>query len=206
MCGIFPGENEKSIFNKALTLENVLFDIEKLKQGDENAFKLFFECLYPKLMGIACRFVDQETAQDLVQEIFVELWEKRHILQAANLHSFLYKWIQNKCLDNLRHRQVQEDYASYIRIAEARFLFSAHTTDTNEVFKQVSAHDLREHIEQVVTKLPPKCQEAFRLSYFYEMPHKEIAQIMQVSIRTVEGHIRAALLVLRKDLQDILKW
>lgn len=179
-------------------------DIEKVKQGDSTAFRSFFECFYPKLMALACRFVDEQAAKDLVQEVFASYWERKREIEAENIQSFLYKWLQNSCLNYLKHRMVISEYESSIQIAEARIAFLASHTDTNDVLKQIINQDLREIIELSVDKLPPKCAQAFRLCYFEDMSHKEIAEIMHISPRTVEGHIRQAVGFLRKDLHDLL--
>lgn len=179
-------------------------DIEKIRQGDSVAFRNFFEHFYPKLMALACRFVDENVAKDLVQEVFTSYWEQKKMIEADNIQSFLYKWLQNNCLNYIKHQNVIDDYEACVHIAETRIAFLDEITDSNDVMKQVISHDLREVIELSVKKLPPKCAEAFRFCYFYDMSHKEIAKVMDISPRTVEGHIRQAVLFLRKDLKDIL--
>jgi len=178
-------------------------NIDKLKQGDQETFRYFFTCFYPRLKAFACRFVDDDTAEDIVQEVFTSYWEQKGIIQAENIHSFLFKWTQNKCLNHLKHRMVAEEYEARVRIAEARMLFLDQMTDKNDVFKQVVSRDLREIIEESVNKLPPKCAQAFRLCYFEDMAHKEIARKMDISHRTVEGYIRQAIRFLRDDLSDL---
>lgn len=179
-------------------------DIEKLKQGDPATFRIFFERFYPKLMGLAKRFVDEQTAKDLVQEVFTAYWEQKKEIEPENIQSYLYKWIQNRCLNHLKHQLVVEEYESRIRIAEARIAYLENTTDTNDVLQQVMTEDITQHIRNAILQLPPKCAEAFRLFYFQEMSHKEIAEKMQISSRTVEGHVRQAILYLRKNLRGIL--
>lgn len=179
-------------------------DIHKVKEGDYAAFKSFFECFYPKLMALACRFVDEHAAKDLVQDVFVSYWEQKKLIEADNIQSFLFKWVQNRCLNYLKHQMVVEEYEARIRIAEARIAFLNDRTDTNDVLKQVVDHELRDLIEESVKKLPPKTAEAFRLCYFHDLSHKEIAKIMDISPRTVETHIRNAVLFLREDLKDLL--
>lgn len=181
-----------------------LFDIESVKRGDPVAFRSFFEYFYPKLMALACRFVDGYVAKDLVQEVFTSYWEQKKTIQADNIQSFLYKWLQNSCLNHIKHQMVIDNYESSVRIAEARIAFLDEITDSNDVLKQVIGRDLHDVIELSVKKLPPKCAEAFRLCYFHDMSHKEIAEVMNISPRTVEGHIRQAILFLRKDLKDVL--
>lgn len=179
-------------------------DIEKLKMGDPATFRAFFERLYPKLMALACRFVNEQTAKDLVQEVFAVYWEKKKEIDAENIQSYLYKWIQNRCLNYLKHQLVVEEFESRVHIAEARIAFLENTTDTNEVLNQVMTQDIIDHIQEALKKLPPKCSQAFRLFYFNELSHKEIAKEMQISIRTVEGHVRHAVVFLRKQLRHII--
>lgn len=178
-------------------------DIEKLKLGDKKTFQLFFEYFYPKLMALACRFVDEHTAKDLVQEIFTSFWENKQTTQADNIHAYLYKSLQNTCLNYLKHQMVVAEYEARVRIAEARMAFWAEKTDSNEVWKQVTNQNIRELIEASANKLPPKCREAFFLCYFHDMSHKQIAQVMGISSRTVETHIRQALHFLRSDLKEL---
>ena len=180
------------------------FDIQKVKQGDSGAFRQFFEILYPRLMGLACRFVDDEVAKDLVQDVFVDYWEQKQTVEVANVSSYLYKSIRNKCLNCIKHQAVVDGYATRIKIAQARIDYMTNTTDDNELFRQVSNRNIREFIETSVDKLPPKCREAFRLCYFHEMTNKEAAKRMGISPRTVEGHVQKAVVFLRKKLQPLL--
>ena len=178
-------------------------DIEKVIKGDHVAFRTFFECLYPKLMSLACRFVDEQVAKDLVQEVFTSYWEQKKNIQADNIQSFLFKWLQNSCLNHIKHQMIVDEYESRVRIAEARIAFWSESTDSNDVLRSVINQDLREIIELSVNKLPPKCAQAFRMAYFHDISRKEIAEIMEISPRTVEGHIRQALSFLREDLKDL---
>ncbi|MDR1259324.1 MAG: RNA polymerase sigma-70 factor [Tannerellaceae bacterium] len=178
-------------------------DIDKLRQGNQDVFRDFFVLFYPKMMALACRFVDEQTAEDLVQEVFASYWEQRKEIQADNIRSFLYKWLQNRCLNHLKHQMVADEYEARVKIAEARIAFLNESSDVNDVFKQVVNQNIREVIEISVRKLPPKCAQAFRLCYYHDMSHKEIADAMDISPRTVEGHIRQATLFLRDDLRDL---
>lgn len=179
-------------------------DIQKVKEGDNVAFKSLFECFYPKLMALACRFVDEQVAKDLVQDVFMSYWEQKEFIEADNIQSYLYKWVQNRCLNHIKHQMVVEEYEARVRMAEARIVYLADRMDTNDVLKQVISQDLRELIDISVKKLPPKTAEAFRLCYYHDFSHKEIGEVMGISHRTVETHIRNAILFLRKDLKDLL--
>lgn len=182
---------------------NVQVDIEKVKKGDHIEFKNLFELFYPKLMAVACRFIDDQAAQDIVQEIFTSYWEWKETIQADNIQSFLYKWLQNRCLDHIKHQMVVKEYEAHVQIAENRINSLQNHTDANDVLKQIINQDLREIIELSVNKLPPKCAQVFRLCYFQDMTHKEIARLMHISPRTVDAHIYQALNFLRDDLKDL---
>lgn len=181
-----------------------LFDIHKLRKGDQEAFRSFFETFYPKLMALACRFVETQIARDLVQDVFLSYWEQRLTVQIENLQAYLYKSLKNKCLDYLRHQEVVKEYEARIQIAEARIDYMNNTVDSNDVFTGVSSRNIFDLIEQSVKKLPPKCEQAFRLCYFHDIPQKEVAETMNLSVRTVERHVRRAVLFLRSDLDKIL--
>lgn len=191
-------------FGEPLIKMKTSIDIEKIRLGDHLAFKGLFECLYPRLMALACRFVSEQVAKDLVQEVFTAYWEQKKTIQADNIQSFLYKWLQNSCLNYIKHQMVVDEYESRVRIAETRIAFLNETTDSNDLLKQIIDQDLHTVIELSVQKLPPKCAQAFRLHYFHDISRKEIAEMMEISPRTVEGHIHQALAFLRKDLKDLL--
>jgi len=178
-------------------------NIDKLKQGDPDIFRYFFIYFYPKLKAFACRFVDESTAEDIVQEVFTSYWEQKERIQAKNIYSFLFKWTQNKCLNYIKHQTVVEEYEARVRIVESRLFFLDQMTDNNDVFKQITNRNLREKIEESVNRLPSKCAEAFCMCYFQDMTYKEIAQKIRVSHRTVEGYICQAIRFLREDLKDL---
>ncbi len=165
------------------------------------SFKELFESMFPKLMRLACRFVDDETAEDMVQEVFLDLWVQRGNEKILNVPSYLYKSVQNKCLNYIKHQSVVEGYSAQLKIALARVNYLA---SDNQLFKQISDKNIREIIESAVKKLPPKCQEAFRLCYFYGMTNKEAAEEMGLSPRTVEGHVQKAVGRLRDQLSPLL--
>lgn len=167
------------------------------------SFRVLFEQFYPKLMSLARRYVDEDTAKDIVQEVFVSYWEKKDELQIEKIHSFLYKWVQNKCLDHIKRQTVIEEHASRVRIAEARLEYIENTTDNNEALNHILAKDLWELVDRSIDKLPPKCKVAFRLSFFSEMTYKEIGDALDISPRTVEKHVQKAISFLRTKLDKL---
>lgn len=177
------------------------FDVEKIKAGDTASFKTFFTFYYPKLVAFAGRFVEQQRAKDLVQDVFAKFWEQRESLQVANFQSYLYKSVQNQCLNFLRHQSMAQAHEARLQIAEARAAHADAHLHRNDTWKRMMARDIRQSIELSLNKLPPRCAEAFRLCYFHDLPHKKAAEIMGISLRTVETHIRQAVCFLREDLR-----
>lgn len=184
-------------------MKNLSFDIEKVRQGDLPSFRRLFEVLYPRLVALASRFVDEYTAEDLVQNVFVFYWERKDTVEVNDIKSFLYKCTQNSCLDYLKHQMVVEEYERKVRIGEARLLWLEEHSDENDVIKSVINQDLQDVINDSIDKLSPKCAKIFRLCYFEDMTHKAIAEAMGLSSRTVEWHIRQAIMFLRKDLRNL---
>lgn len=179
-------------------------DINKIKAGNTSEFRSFFVSFYPKLLALACRFVDEDIAKDIVQDVFSMYWEKKEIINASNIQSYLYKCVQHKSLNFLKHESVVHRYQADIQIAEARIAsFNAHLNN-NDTWHSLVARDLKSLVEESLSKLPPRSAEAFRHCFFYDMSHKQAAEMMNVSPRTVETHIRQVVTFLRQDLRDLL--
>ncbi len=179
-------------------------NIEKLKVGDKVEFKTFFSFFYPKLLSLACRFVDKHVAVDLVQDVFILYWEEKDTIEKVNVQAYLYKVLQNKCLNVLKHDAVIGNYKSRLQIAEARLIYINNHLHQNDTWKQLMTKDIEDVVEASLQKLPPRCAEAFRLIFFHDLPHKKVAEIMNISHRTVESHVRQAVGFLRIELRDLI--
>ncbi|MDH6303647.1 RNA polymerase sigma-70 factor (family 1) [Parabacteroides sp. PF5-5] len=167
----------------------------------QELFLQYFQQLYPRLMALSCRFVNEDVAKDMVQDAFVMLWEQKDRIQ--HVPTYLYKSVQNNCLNYIKHNHVVSDYAEKVRIAESRIQYLNEKTDENEVIKQVEYLDIRSKIEEALNELPPRTAEAFRLYFFEELSAKEVAEVMDISHRTVEVHVRKALSFLRNNFQNL---
>ena len=148
------------------------YDIDKVKKGDKSAFRSFFGYFYPKLMALACRFVDSQVAEDLVQDVFASYWEKKHLIVVDDIHSYLFKSLQNACLNHIKHQMVVQDYEERVRIAEARMEAIVKSEEQNDVLAHILKQDFRDLVEKSISKLPSKCAEAFRLYYFDDLSRK----------------------------------
>lgn len=170
---------------------------------DIREFKDLFQSLYPKMMMLANRFVNENIAKDIVQEAFISLWEHKDSLDIRSIQSYLYRSVQNNCLNYIKHNRIVSDYEDQVRIAEARIHYLNEKTDDNEIFRMLEYNDIRSTIETSLAKLPPRCQEAFKLCYFHDLSYKEVAERMNISHRTVEVHVQRALAFLKENRHDL---
>jgi RNA polymerase sigma-70 factor (family 1) len=148
--------------------------IDLLKTGDRVAFTEIFnrynQLLYSHVFN---KMRDDEAARDLVQDIFVVLWEKRESVQNINLAGFLFTMSRNKILNLLSHHKIVTDHAtSFHRYAQS----ATQMADDLIREKQLSAI-----IEAEIDALPPKMREIFKLSRFGYLSNKEIAAKLELS-------------------------
>ena len=167
----------------------------KLKEGNELAFKALFQKYYSAMCHFAFQFLqDSEMAEETVQEFFVRLWEKRQSLNIETAVSqYFFRSIKNQCLNQIQHQKIRKQYAS-------KMMESFHqAVDPEQYFMEV---DLIKRIEKCIESLPPKRQEIFRLSREQGLKYKEIADELNISIKTVEAQMGLALKYLREELKE----
>ena len=120
--------------------DNLKLVCQGIKKGNEKDFKAFFHTYFPRLLYYACRFVDKETGEDIVQEVFMYVWEHReNITMRDSFISFLYEMVYNKALNVLKHRQVKtERHAEMEIMQKALDYFSPYA---NPVFERIINHE-----------------------------------------------------------------
>jgi len=178
--------------------ENDLF-IAKLTPGDAKAFECLFKLYYTKLTLFANRFLnDIAVSEEIVSDIFVVLWENGHDINFnGNLSSYLYKSVQNRCLNYLKHQKIENLYVSYLE--RNRLLDETLTTAESPYLEK----EMGEQINIALDSLPGKCREIFMMSRFDHMKYKEIAGKLNLSPKTVERQISIALDKLRRILKHV---
>ena len=155
--------------------------IEQLNQKQVGAFKILFDRFYRYLVLYAMKWVErQEIAEDVVQDLFVQVWERDTIYSSYyGFKNFLYNSVKNASLDYLKHKEVEGKYVRYtLRTSEAGRLY------------------------QVLDELPKRCQEVFK-HYLEGKKNSEIAEILQISELTVKTQKRNAIVYLRKRLGGV---
>ena len=185
-----------------LTDDKLLF--EQIKGGDTKAFEMTFRKFAPRLEAFACRYTNDTTeAEDIVQEAFLKLWERRELLDNISLSSFLFMLVRNDCLNRVKHRQITESVE--MRLTEIEQVEQLYAIDFAEDPASRLAHqELAEAIERIMRTLPEKCKEAFTLSRLRGLKNREIALQMDITEKVVEKHITRALKRCREGLVGYL--
>lgn len=146
-----------------------------------------------------------EEAENIVQDIFLMLWEKRDALRVdVSLTAYLFTLVKNKCIDFLRHRMVEQIYSENIQQEYNEELnvklFALESFDHN--FS--SEEQIEILLRNAIDKLPERCRLIFIKSRIEGKKYKEIAEELNLSVNTVEGQISIALKKLREELKDYL--
>ncbi len=169
-------------------------------------FEKIYTMYYPKLVRFSKEYVlTRADAENIVQDIFVHLWEKRNTLdKIQSINAFLFRLVKNKCVDFLRHKitiEVKQCDMQEVLLKEYNFkLYSI------ELFDDTSLSDAEiEHIiHTAIENLPEKCREIFILSKIEGLKYHEIAEKMQLSPNTVRNQIVIALKKMKDELKEYL--
>jgi len=179
--------------------------LQNLKNGDTNAFESVFKFLYEPLVHFADEYIsDLESARNIVQNIFMRLWEKHTLVDPdSNLKSYLYMATRNACLSYMRHLRVETAYfeKSLRSIDNLQLNYDA-LEELN--IDQIDFSQLEKLIRETIDSLPERCREVFIMSRYDEMKNKEIALKLDITVKAVEANITRALAKLRENTKDYL--
>ncbi|MCT4588030.1 MAG: RNA polymerase sigma-70 factor [Carboxylicivirga sp.] len=178
--------------------------IKKIKVGDESAFETLFVKYFNRLFALANSILkDDKVAQDIVQEVFVKIWEKRDVIEPGNLDAFLYKLVRNQCISHIRHLKVVENKQrnfSEIKNIEELYRIDFIRDEPYVIIEK----ELEQEITNVINMLPDRCREVFTLSRISGLKNKEIADQLGMNVKNVEKHITKALNVFRNHFNNRL--
>lgn len=167
----------------------------------DDKYNELFGKYYAKLFFYATRFLDEDEAEDIVQDAFFELWERKdEVEMGEQIHSFLYKIVYTKCINVLRHKRVANCY-SQAKEELYRQKIAYYNPDQDDTIRRIEEQELRKEIYDVIGELPERCRDVFRMSYLQGMKNQDIAEVLDISRKTVEAHIYKALKLLRVKLQ-----
>lgn len=174
-----------------------------MKNSFEEDYRMLFRRYYAGLSFYASRLVGEDDAEDIVQDVFMEIWKRKDDIELGEqAQSLLYRSVYARAINLINHRAVVEKYNA----EEAELLkkkMEYYEPDRSEVLKRIENRELRVEIYKAINALPDKCREVFKLSYLYDMKNKEIADVLNISARTVEAHMYKALKILRGALAHL---
>jgi len=159
-------------------------------------FELLFKTHYVKLTFYANKFLnDIDVSKEIASESLTFLWEKRGTFSfTTSITAYLYKMVQNKCMNYIKHQRIENEYVSYM--LRNKLLDEIPEHDTNPYHEK----ELAEQIRKAIDTLPEKCKLVFEMSRFEYLKNKEIAERLNISQNTVERHITIAIEKLRRNL------
>jgi RNA polymerase sigma-70 factor, ECF subfamily len=156
-------------------------------------FEPLFKSQFNKLCNVAGKIVrDTDVAKDIVQEVFIRVWNKKEELEAGNMEFYLRKATVNAALNHLELNK------KVIPLNEEVRSLQLETSD------HVTTADLELNVYRAIEKLPTQCRAIFMLSRFEEMKYQEIANHLDISVKTVENQMGKALRDLRVELKPFL--
>jgi RNA polymerase sigma-70 factor (family 1) len=165
-----------------------------IQRKDGQAFENYYKEYYKYFFLAAFNyFRDAGRAQEIVNDVFVKLWETAETIEIeSSLKSYLYRAVINRSLNELdKNKRQQQHQKELSRLPEGTF-----------ELKEMEENELRMRLYRAIDQLPEQCQKVFRMSRFEELKQKEIADRLDISIKTVKNHITHALKQLNKVLTD----
>lgn len=183
-------------------MENI--DVKKLKEGNKTEFEKIYYEFFDVLFALSFQYTLNRTiSEEIVQDSFLRLWEiKNGLADDTNIKNFLYIITKNNCLNYLRNQQTAWKYINHVKEKEYFYLTKLLYEDDNNY---VEFAELMNSVSEAIEKLPEEQKATFKLNRLNGMKYKEIADQLQISIKTVESRISKALKFLRIELKDYLK-
>jgi RNA polymerase sigma-70 factor (ECF subfamily) len=171
--------------------------ITQLEKDNEAALEELFNYYYPRLYSFSRSFLKiEEGIDDILQEVFVKIWQNRKKLNsAATFNSFIFTITRNLLLNELRSRLNNEKTKEEIRSLSLAKEYSS--------LEQIEYRDLKEKVDNLISELPERQKEIFILSRTEGLSHKEIAEKLGIKTKTVEYHISHAVRHLKGKLSRL---
>ncbi len=169
--------------------------ILKIREGDRKAFSE----LYITNFNLMCDFAvnitrDEEVTRELIQDVFLSIWVNRKEWQPkGTVRSYLYRAVKNRSLDYLKHKKVEREWQAMAR----------HSNSENEStpHEEYTHAELESIIQKAVNKLPERQRMVFLLSRVQGLKYREIADVLEISVKTVENQMGHALRKLREHVK-----
>jgi RNA polymerase sigma-70 factor (ECF subfamily) len=166
---------------------------ERIRAGDEGAFDSVFRAHYPHLVRMAESFVrERALAEEIAQEVMLELWRRRESLKVEQtFRAYLIRSTRNRALNQIRHQRIVEREAASAAVDPP---------SSPSAEEEILGVELERVVRDAIDGLPDNCREVFRLSREHGLSYAEIANALEISVKTVEKRMGQALAELRERL------
>lgn len=186
-------------------MDNIETPFTKEKKRELVLFHETFQRLHGKLTNFCFYYLrDREESKEIVQEVFLKLWEGDYNLddlhKKSEVDSLLFTMTRNRCLDSLRHKKVELKYNEAKREEYLKYSISEHALNDDNSLEFLISKDIEHAINRAIKELPDSIRETFMLNRYNQMTYKEIAVHLGISEKTVEYRISCALKELRSKL------
>ena len=176
--------------------------IAGLKEGDKKAYEFLFREYYAALCHYAERYLkDQSLAEDVVAQVFCNLFIKRKELVIQSIQPYLFFSVRNSALNQLRSRKNKTE----IEESSELHVLTGYDLKANDFISPILHREAEKLLDDAINTLPPQCKEIFLLSRNERLSHKEIAIKMGISVNTVETQMSRAIKKLSKLLGGYIK-
>lgn len=161
-------------------------------------FEKLFHSFYSELCSYSNMFLkDLEASEEVVQETFVKLWENRKSLNIkSSFHSYLFRAVRNGCLNVIKHEKIKDNYKVHNE--------NEIKNRSGSLDEEIDASELETKIRESIDLLPMRRRKAFIMSRYEGLKYKEIAEKLNISIKTVENQIGKALKFLKSELSEYM--
>jgi len=172
--------------------------LSALRDNQESALEMLFRTYYTSLCRYAYTFLhDKDDAEEVVQQTFLGVWDKRQgITIQTSMKSYLYTMVRNSCLNVIKHERVKQVHEVY-----AKTQGEPVSSPPSDI---LMATELESKISESMKALPEQCRIVFQLSRFEQLSYAEIAEQLNISVKTVENQIGKALKIMRTQLKEYL--
>lgn len=163
--------------------------------GDKRSFDAIFALYWERMYDFSYRILrDEEAAKDTVQELFIDIWERRESLEVTNMGAYLRQAVRYRAASYFRKHGIPREHSYRLEALE-----SPSSADGD-----LESLELGNELEKAIQKIPSRCRKVFLMSRRDRLSNNEIAQTLDISQRTVETHNSNALRLLRKELAHLL--
>jgi RNA polymerase sigma-70 factor (family 1) len=166
-----------------------------IKQDDEQAFKALYDRHWYNIYVIALQKLQRkDIAEELAQDLFLTIWNKRQTLQISNFKAFIISSIKNAVIDYIRKNIHESKYLAHLK----QFV----TLEQSSTHEAVNYNELKDAMYTSLAKLPEKTREIYLLNRFEDLTIREIAKRLNLSEKTIEYHLSRSTHFLRSDLKE----